>query len=507
MSQTNRNRQTKPRSKETSKGFGMTDRKRSAIEIVDLTESCSDDEVSGFPPNKRKSVLASTSGVERLAVSSFASTFSGVEEGKSVLASTSGVERLAVSSFASTTCVECIAAPSVASSEVKDEEDRKMSAEELQLTKMRPEAWKLAKLMKEMTQHNEQRVNGSVISYDPMELPSQAINTVDSRIKNRLCIQGCGRFSHWIGLCQTCGQVVKGWSASDQEFIGKLGKALIDSRRHVKAADVGESFVQNLYAIIRCPHLSSFHFLDGQDGFRVDKGYAPPLDGETTKLSNVKDLAGMMSFESASAFVSELGNYGFFIPDDERAELCNLHPNGNVPRGWDYHKGLKMVRRSSFRDGHVSNLGKTEEYKMHKRQWRKESKKIKASVDANGLVPVAVPSKSGKMMSGKKMQGGRTCTVCGVTRETDSNVKRGRCGEHRTEQSHPSCTHPGCETWRSLTRGVCQKHGPRCLFDGCNNDPQKGGMCKKHGPRCSVDGCNNNPQKGGMCTKHGKQYL
>eukprot|EP00986_Skeletonema_menzelii_P021002 scaffold32894_cov154-Skeletonema_menzelii.AAC.2 len=385
-------------------GFGMTDRKRSAIEIVDLTESCSDDEVSGFPPNKRRT-KKKVDDILNVSITSFASTFSGVEEGKSVLASTSGVERLAAPSFASTTCVECIAAPSVASSEVKDEEDRKMSAEELQLTKMRPEVLKLAKLMKETTQHNEQRVNGSVISYDPMELPSQATNTVDSRIKNRLCIQGCGRLSHWIGLCQQCSRVVKGWSASDKEFIGKLGKALIDSRRHVKAADVGESFVQNLYAIIRCPHLSSFHFLDGQDGFRVDEGYAPPLDGETTTLSNVKDLAGMMSFESTQAFVSELDKYGFFIPDDERAELCNLHPNGDVPRGWDYHKGLKMVRRSSFRDGHVSNLGKTEEYKMHKRQWRKESKKIKASVDANGLVPVAVPSKSGKRMSGTKMQG------------------------------------------------------------------------------------------------------
>jgi len=280
-------------------------------------------------------------------------------------------------------------------------------------------------------------------------------------------------------LCRSCGQVVKGWNASEQERIGKLGKALVDSRRHVKLASLGGSFVQNLYAIIRHPLLSSFHFLDEQDGFRVDAGHAPLLDGETTRISNVTDLAGLLSFESGTqGFVTKLGYYGFFIPDEERAELCNLHPtNGEVPRGWDYRKGLKMVRQSgSFRDGHVSDLGLTEEF-LRKKQ---ESRKSKASVDANGLVPVAVPSHSGK-----RKKSGTTCSVCGATRETDGHVKRGRCSEHRTEQSHPSCTHPGCETWKWL----------------------KGGVCQTHGPRCSVDGCNNNPKKGGMCARHFKQYL
>lgn len=383
-----------------------------------------------------------------------------------------------------------------------DEKDRKMNAEEtlrlqlqLQLTKwteqsshdtskMSLEALQLAVLMQETIERNEGCIKGHVDSFNPFGSPSQATqNTVDFRISHKLCIkEGCKHLSNTFGLCKPHAKVVNGWSALEQAFIMDLGNALVSSKRHAKLAALGDAVMQNLYFLIGHQLLAAFHFLDGQDGFRVDAGYAPEQDGEDAKLSNVSDLAGMMGCESAPVLVTKMKGYGFEIPEEERAVICNLYPNGSIPLGWDYSNGLTMVRVSggSFREHEAPGIGRAEEFNQKRNMKRKDPSQI-----------VRKPSAAGAGSRTRGVNG--VCqeiladgTKCGVTKATDRLVTRGRCKLHRTEESHPSCAHPGCGIWKSL---------------------RKGGLCKTHGTKCNVQGCTNQPQgKGGMCLAHAKEY-
>ncbi len=128
-----------------------------------------------------------------------------------------------------------------------------------------------------------------------------------------------------------------------------------------------------------------------------------------------------------------------------------------------------MLRRSSFQERQAPFVGKSKEFLQHKRAEREAAKVAKQSGDE----PVAKKR--------KRSQGGAKCEQCGKGTDDGVRVTRGRCYEHRTEESHPSCKHPGCTTSsNALKKGFCPKHGDKCMIEGCTSQIKKASMCKRH---------------------------
>jgi hypothetical protein len=130
------------------------------------------------------------------------------------------------------------------------------------------------------------------------------------------------------------------------------------------------------------------------------------------------------------------------------------------------------------------------------------------------LPPIAHDDESSSLPKNKI---NKRCSFEGEGR-TDRALEKEVCGRHEANELRELklCTFEGCSN-QPRRGGVCWRHGgrdlvKRCSSEGCTDPVRKGGVCWRHGGkellgRCNSEGCTNWAVRKGVCRRHGAKEL